>query len=93
MIIYFLSYNDILLQNGFVMSCHNQTYISHGTLTNLDGALVEYLLKTIVAWKIFTNLYQFLKCFTVPILVLTFLEYRGLNHVTLLFMILFLLAL
>ena len=42
-----------------VISCHNQTYISHGTLTNLDGALVEYLLKTIVAWKIFTNLYQF----------------------------------
>ena len=46
MIFYVYSYNSILL-----FRTQNWTNISHAIMTNLDRALVEYLVKTIVAWK------------------------------------------
>ena len=46
MILYVYSYNSILL-----FRTQNWTNISHAIMTNLDRALVEYLVKTIVAWK------------------------------------------
>ena len=54
------------------------TNISQETITNLNSVLVEYLIKTIIAWKMlfFTNLTNFLL-----ILISMFIEYGGLNHI------------
>ena len=44
------------------MWCCYRTNISHAAITSLTSVLVEYLMKSIIAWKML--FYQFLKCLT-----------------------------
>ena len=60
---------------------------NHATITNLNGALIEYLTENYyyVENAFFTSFYAVL-----PILLSTFIEHGGLNYIIFLFLVIFL---